>query len=288
MSVDTTEYDTALDLSDSDRPGRYTGTFGDGWRIGNAINGGVVMAVAAAAMQRRLVADGIEHHRDPVAFSGYFLTAAQPGALLATTEVLRSGRTLTTGQVSLSQPGPDGEPVERMRALMSLGALMTDTGPLRQPDPPQMPAPEGCVASTDAPPSFLRDSSLLERLDLRLDPACVGWAVGQPSGQGEMRAWLRMADGREPDPTMLLLALDGLPPVAFDIGIPGWAPTLEFTAHVHARPAPGWLQLQVTNHVLAGSMMEEDARVWDSTGALVAQSRQLCGVRVPPGWSPTP
>jgi len=285
--VDTTEYDIALHLSDSDRPGRYSGAFGDGWRIGNAINGGVVMAVAAAAIQRRLVADGIEHHRDPVAFSGYFLTASEPGPLTATTEVLRSGRTLTTGQVSLTQSGPRGEAVERMRALMSLGTLIADTGPLRQPDPPPMPGPDGCVASTDAPPSLLSSSSLLERLDLRLDPACVGWAVGRPTGQGEMRAWLRMADGREPDPTMLLLALDGLPPVAFDIGIPGWAPTLEFTAHVHARPARGWLQLQVTNHVLAGSMMEEDARVWDSTGALVAQSRQLCGVRVPPGWSPT-
>ena len=285
--MSTTEYDAALDLADTDRPGTYAGAFGEGWTIGNAINGGVVMAIATAAMQRRVAADGIGCHRDPVAFSGYFLTASEPGPLTATTEVLRSGRTLTTGQVSLTQPGPDGQPVERMRALLSLGDLVADTSPLRQPDPPSMPGPDGCVASTDAPPSFLRDSSLLERLDLRLDPSCVGWAVGQPSGQGEMRAWLRMADGREPDPTMLLLALDGLPPVAFDLGIPGWAPTLEFTAHVHARPAPGWLRLQVTSHVLAGSMMEEDARVWDSTGALVAQSRQLCGVRLPQGWSPT-
>lgn len=287
MPVTDTEYDAAIALTDTDLSGTYAGAFGDGWRIGNAVNGGVVMAVATAAMQRRVVADGIEGHRDPVAFSGYFLTASQPGPLTASTEVLRSGRSLTTGQVSLTQLGPDGRPVERMRALLSLGALVAGASPLRQPDPPSMPAPEGCVASTEAPPSFLNDSSLLERLDLRLDPACVGWALGQPSGQGEMRAWLRMVDGREPDAVMLLLALDSLPPVAFDLGIPGWAPTLEFTAHVHARPAPGWLRLQVTSHVLAGSMMEEDARVWDSTGALVAQSRQLCGVRLPPGWSPT-
>ncbi|MDQ2755260.1 MAG: thioesterase family protein [Actinomycetota bacterium] len=285
--MNTTEYDTALDLVDTDRAGTYAGVFGEGWTIGNAINGGVVMAVSTAAMQRRASADGFGRHRDPVAFSGYFLTASEPGPLTVTTEVLRSGRTLTTGQVSVTQPGGDGEPVERMRALLSLGDLGVGASPLRQPDPPPMPQPDACVASTDAPPSFLRDSSLLERLDLRLDPACVGWAVGQPSGQGEMRAWLRMADGREPDPTMLLLALDGLPPVAFDLGIPGWAPTLEFTAHVHARPAPGWLRLQVTSHVLAGSMMEEDARVWDSSGAMVAQSRQLCGVRLPQGWSPT-
>jgi hypothetical protein len=28
-------------------PGRYAGRFGEGWRIGNGVNGGVVMALAA-------------------------------------------------------------------------------------------------------------------------------------------------------------------------------------------------------------------------------------------------
>lgn len=282
----TSEFDVARTLTRSPTPGHYLGEFGEGWSIGLAVNGGMVMAVATTALRRRLADDGDDRHPDPVAFSGYFLTASAPGPLEVTTEVLRAGRTLTTGQVSLTQPGTDGAPVERMRALLSLGDLSGAAAALRQPEPPAMPGPEDCVASTDAPPSTLRDSSLLERLDLRFDPACVGWAVGRPSGRGEMRGWLRMSDGREPDPTMLLLALDGLPPVAFELGIPGWAPTLEFTAHLHGRPAPGWLQLQVTNRVLAGSMMEEDALVWDSTGRLVAQSRQLCGVRVPLGWSP--
>ncbi len=57
-----------------------------------------------------------------------------------------------------------------------------------------------------------------QRLDLRLDPACVGWAVGRPSGRGVIQGWLRMADGREPDPLLLLLAADALPPVTFDLG----------------------------------------------------------------------
>lgn len=84
-----------------------------------------------------------------------------------------------------------------------------------------------------------------------------------------------MADGREPDPLMLLLAVDTLPPVSFDLGLPGWAPTLELTAHVRARPAPGWLRVRTSTRNLAGGLLEEDAEVWDSRDRLVAQSRQL-------------
>ena len=93
--------------------------------------------------------------------------------------------------------------------------------------------------------------------------------------------WLRLRDGREPDTTLLMMALDALPPVAFDLGLFGWTPTLEFTGHIRRRPEPGWLQVVLGSQTLGGGMMEEDAAIWDSAGNLVAQSRQLCGVRVP-------
>jgi hypothetical protein len=115
----------------------------------------------------------------------------------------------------------------------------------------------------------------MERFDMRLDPACVGWAVGEPSGRGLLQAWFRLADGRDPDPVQLLMVLDALPPVTFDLGHPGWAPTIELTAHVRAVPAPGWLKVSHRTRNVAGGMFEEDCEVWDSAGRLVAQSRQL-------------
>ncbi len=277
------DYDRAIALRPTTTPGRYAAEFSDRWLIGSAVNGGLVMALATTALATR-VAD-VGGHLDPIAFSGYFLTASQPGDVIVDTEVLRSGRTLTTGQVSVSQPGPDGIPVERMRALVSMGDLDVSGVPIRTQAPPPMPPPKDCVSSSEQRPPGLKESALLDRLDLRLDPATAGWAVGRPSGRGEIRAWLRLADGREPDATLLLFALDGLPPVAFDLGLQGWAPTLELTAHVRARPAPGWLQVRATSQNLSGGLMEEDAVVWDSTGRLVAQSRQLCGVRVPDGYT---
>ncbi|MDQ6715311.1 MAG: thioesterase family protein, partial [Actinomycetota bacterium] len=99
------------------RPDAYQGSFGEGWRIGNGVNGGVVMCTAATALQHRL--SGPAAHADPLAFSGYFLTPSTPGAVEVTTEVVRVGRTMSTGQMSVLQPGPDGALVERMRALAS-------------------------------------------------------------------------------------------------------------------------------------------------------------------------
>ena len=64
----------------------------------------------------------------------------------------------------------------------------------------------------------------------------------------------------------------------WSLGIQGWAPTLELSAHVRARPTPGWLRVRVSTRNLAGGLLEEDAEVWDSSDRLVAQSRQLARV----------
>lgn len=278
----TFELDAEIALAPvGDEPGSYRGELGDGWRIGNGINGGVVMALAATALQRTL--DDLAHHGDPLAFSGYFLTPSAPGPVEVTTEVLRVGRTMSTGQASVGQRGPDGALVERMRALASFGDLDASAEVIRAAQRPDMPPPDECVSARDAPPQFLAAASLLERIDLRIDPATAGWAFGKPTGTGEMRGWLRMVDNREPDPISLLFALDALPPVAFNLGVLGWTPTLEFTGHVRGRPAPGWLQVALSSHYVTTGLMEEDAVVWDSTGRFVAQSRQLCGIRAPRG-----
>ncbi|SNT57947.1 thioesterase family protein [Actinacidiphila glaucinigra] len=265
------------------RPGEpsvYDADLHEGWRIGMGVNGGLLLALAGRALAEELGGDG-QGHRDPFSISAYYLSTSLPGPVTARTETLRRGRTVSTGMVSLVQ---DGE--ERLRAIATYGDLdgHDHAGDVRtSATPPQMPPPEQCVGTEAAPPEFLKSSPMLERIELRLDPDTVGWAVGAPSGRGIVQGWLRMPDGREPDPLMLLLAVDSLPPVSIDLGIPGWAPTLELTAHVRARPEPGWLRLKHSTRNFADGYMEEDAEVWDSAGRLVAQSRQLARVRLPQG-----
>jgi acyl-CoA thioesterase len=215
-------------------------------------------------------------HPDPFSISGYYLSASAPGSARLVVDRLKSGSTLTTGQVRVTQHDAGGGEVERIRALGSFGHLETLPAEVRTSAlPPDIPPPEECLPSSAAPPDFLQTVQLLNRLDLRIDPDTAGWALGQPSGHGVIQGWLRMADHREPDALQLLFAVDALPPVTFDFGLYGWAPTIELTVHVRAVPAPGWLLVRHATRNLAGGLLEEDGEVWDSSGRLVAQSRQL-------------
>ena len=114
-----------------------------------------------------------------------------------------------------------------------------------------LPPLEECVPNTFAPPEFRKDAPLLDRFDMRFHPDQVGWAVGKPSGEGEISAWFRLVDGREPDPIELLMVVDALPPVTFELGRMGWAPTLELTAHVRAPPR-AWLAEGAAPHPQPG------------------------------------
>ena len=271
----TTEFDRAVAVSARpDDPTSFDAELGSGWQIGAGVNGGILLATLANAI-RSTFSDLPGGHRDPVSISAYYLSASRPGPAVVRTDVLRTGRSMSTAMASLVQDDGTGE-VERIRALATYGDLERLPDDVRTTaTPPHMPAPDRCVSAADAPPGFLEQAGLLERLDLRLDPAYVGWALGKPSGEGRIQGWLRMADHREPDPLLLLLACDALPPVTFDLGELGWTPTLELTAHVRAQPAPGWLRIAASTRNVAGGFLEEDAEVWDSADRLVVQSRQL-------------
>ncbi|MET7442862.1 thioesterase family protein [Streptomyces sp. NPDC004082] len=264
--------DTAVTLRE---PGVYDIDLSAGWTIISAVNGGYLLAVLGRALGDALP------HSDPFTISAHYLTASQPGPAVVRTEVVRTGRTLSTGQASLFQYDEEGREVERIRVLASygdLGALPDDVRTTARP--PAIPPMEQCFGPQDGPAPVPGSSAITDRLMLKLDPATLGWALGSPSGKGEMRSWFGLADGRDHDPLSLLLAVDALPPTAFELGLSGWVPTVELTVHVRSRPAPGPLRVSITTRNLAGGFLEEDAEVWDSADRLVAQSRQLARVRL--------
>ncbi|MEV5612130.1 thioesterase family protein [Streptomyces sp. NPDC052225] len=259
-------------------PGVYDIDLSAGWTIINAVNGGYLLAVLGRAL-----ADALPH-ADPFTVSAHYLTASVPGPAVIRTDVVRSGRTLSTGQASLFQYAEDGTEVERIRVLASYGDLDALPDDVRtSAEVPAFPPIEQCFGAGDSPegaPPVPGSNAITERLALKLDPATLGWALGAPSGKGEMRAWFALADGRDADPLSLLLAVDALPPTAFEMGLKGWVPTVELTVHVRCRPAPGPLRVSITTRNLAGGFLEEDAEVWDARDRLVAQSRQLARVRL--------
>ena len=123
----------------------------------------------------------------------------------------------------------------------------------------------------------------MDVLDLRLDPATLPFDRTPPTAgtPAELRGWTRFADGREPDALSLLFFADAIPPATLMIGSTGWVPTLQMTAFVRARPAPGWLAIRMTAGLVADGMVDETCTVWDSRGHMVAQSTQLARLRFP-------
>jgi hypothetical protein len=56
-------------------------------------------------------------------------------------------------------------------------------------------------------------------------------------------------------------------------------PTLSMSVYVRARPAPGWLGLRFTAHLVEAGLVDEVCTLWDSRGVVVAQATQLARVR---------
>ncbi len=260
--------------------GVYDAELAPGWVVGGGVNGGYLLAIIGYAVRAELAAKG---HTDPFSVSAHFLSASTPGPAYVETRVVRSGGRFSTVAATLVQD-IDGTPVARIASHATFGDLDTahdaasdaEAAALALALPaPVLPPIEECVESRDAPAEVKKIAPLLDRFGTRFDPATAMWAVGEPSRKGVIQGWFKLADDRPLDPIALLMVVDALPPVTFDLGLFGWAPTLELTAHVRARPAPGWAIVRHQTRTVAGGLFEEDCDVWDSTGRLVAQSRQL-------------
>jgi hypothetical protein len=262
----------------------YDAELAPDWVVGGGVNGGYLLAIIGRAIAGELAHTAPDKgHVDPFSVSSHFLSASAPGPAYVETRLVRSGGRFSTVAATLIQD-IDGVPVPRIAAMGTYGDLdrahdaASDAAAaalgLALPAP-ELPPVEDCLESRDAPDDFKKIAPLLERFGTRYDPATAGWAVGNPGRTGVLQGWFKFADERPLDPISLLLVVDALPPVTFDLGMPGWAPTLELTAHVRARPAPGWAIVRHSTRTMAGGLFEEDCEVWDSTGRLVAQARQL-------------
>lgn len=236
----------------------------DGWDIGGNANGGYLMALAASGMRR------VAGRPDPVTVTGHYLAPGRPGPARVESDVVKAGRRFTTVAGCLR-----GGSARLLQLLATFGDLA------QQPDgfthmaggPPDLPPFEECVqrGSNGAVPL-----PLMDRLAVRLHPDHVGFVDGTRRGVAETAGWFAFADGRPVDTLGLLLACDAFPPAVFHLDMPaGWVPTVELTVHVRGVPSPGPVRCVFRSRFVQGGLLDEEGEVWDSTGRLVAQSRQL-------------
>ena len=262
----TSAFDAATAVTRSGSGGLTT-VLDPGWDVGGGVlNGGYLLSVAARAAVLE------SPHQHPVALSASYLHAPSAGPASLTVTPGPAGRTLAHSTVVLADAAGPAVTVQATTAT-----LTADEPAFSSPAPAATPVAD-CFSIAEnahlAPPG-VSVPGLTQRVETRLDPLTAGWALGQPAAEPMMRAWLRFADDREPDPLALVTFADALPPTPWALGQFGWAPTVQLQVLVRALPAPGWCLVEARASEIAGGWIDEDYRIWDSTGRLVAQSRQL-------------
>jgi acyl-CoA thioesterase len=262
-----TSYDRATAITASDDG--WTVDLDGSWSIGGFLNGGYLLVPMAKA------AAEATSMPDPLAVTATFLSPPTGGGAEITVAIAKRGRQTSVADVVLHQGGR-----AHVRATAVLGDLDRLHGPSLDSPPPTIAPLEDCVSISDSPgPSGIGLPEIFEHFDVRLAPG-TGWLDGTRPGpetptEARIEGWTRLADGREPDVTSLLLFADAFPPAVLDLYPASWVPTLQYSVYLRARPEPGWLRGSFRTQSVVGGLLDEDGELFDSTGRLVALSRQL-------------
>ena len=256
--------------------GRYDGELNEHWTIGPKgsgpkVHGGAMLALCANAAR-------LEHGDEkvwPIAISGNFLWAPDPGPMRVTTTVRKRGRRVSLLDVELTQGDRTavraavtmGEPEHHVPPLLSVNPVV----PLMTPEPPPGLAPIG-------PGHPMADVvNLAHGCDIR--PSLTTMGPRADGGPPVIEYWVK-PKGVAPDALFALLCGDVSAPVTFGVNRFGWAPTVQLTAYLRTLPADGWLRVMCTTVQIGQDWFDEDHIVVDCEGHIVVQSRQLA--MVPP------
>ena len=267
-----------LTLRPTEGPGdvNYHASIDPTFTIGPKVHGGTMqMLVARAALHAYDELVGSDESMPsaadlvPVAIASDYLAAPDPSDVDLAVTLRKRGRTVTLLTVDLAQNG-------RLMVSSSVTLARPDSGtphhsaPSVLDDLPVDPQPGGI--SIDGSPVG-EVMHLGAALDLVLDPTSFPVARGE-TGEPVVRGWTRPKNA-EPDVDFAVLVCDISPPVVMNLALFGWAPTVQLTTYVRRHPAPGWLRFAASSTEVGPGMFEEDHLVVDSTGTVVAQSRQL-------------
>jgi hypothetical protein len=204
---------------------------------------------------------------DPISVTTHYLRPAQGGNTgRIEARLIRSGRTTATAHGTLSQDGKD-----RLVVIAAFGDVEAQVGigPEIGPMPPELPPVEDCIARGNLNQGV--ELPLLSRVDCILHPDCI-----EARDRAVIEGWIRFSDGAEPSTLSLPGFVDMFPPsLTALVGNTGWVPTIELTTHIRRAPKPGWLRARFECDDLHNGRMIETGTLWDSSGSIVARSRQI-------------
>jgi acyl-CoA thioesterase len=250
----------------------------EGWWITTGPNGGYLNAM----LLRGMIDTVSDETREPRTQTTHFTARARPGPAHVTTQILRSGRSLSTVSARLEQNG-------RLIAY-PVGALATAR---RSPDGgehqftfqdatmPEVPPPD----RVEVAPTHSGSGAAIpfgERYEKRPVFGATEPSLREPATTG---GWIRPQPERVGDALLISALSDAWPPAIFHKQPPGEAsrgvPTVELTVHFRAPTAtseiaPGaYYLVHFGTRMSRDGFLEETGEIWSPDGVLLAESRQL-------------
>lgn len=122
----------------------------------------------------------------------------------------------------------------------------------------------------------------LSGFEVRLKPGCLANPGPDRGNRAEIEGWIQLLDGAAPTLDSLVLFADAFPPPIFNVVEPsqwGSVPTIEYSVHLKAKPAPGPIHAHFTSQRVERGFLNIDGQLRDTRGVLVAESRQLAKFR---------
>jgi acyl-CoA thioesterase len=245
--------------------GLYETTISKDWWVVRGPHGGYL----ASILLRALIDTVDDADRSPRSFTVHYAAAPEEGPAQIRTEVVRSGRSLSTLSARLIQ----GDKT----VAVALAAFSTAWSGFDYTDvtmPETLSPEEGFpIHEAEGIPPFLKNFSML---------ATMGDTPFSGAEHAKLGGWFRLAEPQIADPVVVATLMDAWPPVVFPVATePLVAPTVDLTIHFRSPlpidgAAPDDYYLGVFwSHLARDGFFEEDGELWSKDGVLLAQCRQL-------------
>lgn len=246
--------------------GRHGATVGERWSSLQGVHGGVVAALAVAAVEAELRDAGVDPATTLRAATFGYASGNAVGELEIEVDVVRRGRAMVTTHARVTQRGKTTTVARLHHSTPWDGPTYTDAPapPLRPPD--AVPLAVGGRAAH------------LDNVETWLDPATTPFAGADRS---EWRAWCRPRHGGEFDTAWLTMFGDYFPPAVFTrLTAPNRAVTIEYSLQVHSAAgswslgAGEYLAARMHTFHSADGFAVEDGWIHLPDGTLLATARQ--------------
>jgi acyl-CoA thioesterase len=265
----TTRFDRDSAVTASDRPGHYEARIDEGWFIVRGPNGGYLAAILVNAMSAS-VGDPARGLRS---LNVHYLRPPRAGRARIETRLERSGRSLATVSARLFQG-------DELQALATAAFSVARQGPsLHHAVMPEVPPPAELPLRERSP--AVPFHALFEQR-VGIGPALL---QGERQREAVTGGWLRLAEPRPLDASLLVTLADAWPPAVFATSalppLGGGVPTIDLTVHVRTTlPLIGagdddYALVVFRTRQVSDGFLEEDGEIWSPRGELLAQSRQL-------------